>query len=167
MGAGKTAIGRRLARKLGWDFVDTDMEIQRRTGVDIPFIFEKEGEEGFRLREARALAELLVEPRRVIATGGGAVLAQANRAMMQERAVVVFLSAEVNSQLERTRRGRHRPLLDEPDPEAVLARLYAERLPLYRESATLEVATDGRHVEEVARQLCTRLPADFPEMFDE
>ena len=163
MGAGKTAIGRRLARKLGWEFVDTDQEIQQRTGVDIPFIFDKEGEAGFRRRESRAIAELLSRDHHVIATGGGAIIAAENRELMTRMAIVVFLAAEVDTQLDRTRRGKHRPLLDNPDPRGVLADLYTSRLPLYRQAASLEIDTDGQHVETVARRLLARLQQEYGE----
>ncbi|MDX1442133.1 MAG: shikimate kinase, partial [Gammaproteobacteria bacterium] len=141
-------------------------DIQERTGVDIPFIFEKEGEEGFRRRETRSLLALLDKPGCVIATGGGAILANENRQAMKEHALVVFLAASVETQLRRTKRGRHRPLLDQPDPEAILRELYARRLPLYRDAADLEIDTDGQHVEEVAKRLLQRLREEHEVLFD-
>lgn len=166
MGAGKTAIGRRLSRRLGWTFADSDLEIQQRTGVDIPFIFEKEGETGFRQRESRALQDLLNEQSLVIATGGGAIVTPGNRQLLRQNALTVFLSASVDSQWERTRLGKHRPLLEQDDPRATLEKIYAERLPLYRECAMLEISTDGRHVDQVARELAHRLQTEFPENFN-
>lgn len=161
MGAGKTAIGRRLARKLHWEFADTDLEIQQRTGVDIPFIFDKEGEAGFRRRESRAIAELLSRDRHVIATGGGAVIADENRELMSREAIVVFLAADVDTQLDRTRRGKHRPLLEHENPRQVLDDLYVSRLPLYQQAATMEIETDGQHVETVARRLFAKLQEEY------
>ncbi|HEX7046175.1 MAG TPA: shikimate kinase [Gammaproteobacteria bacterium] len=149
MGAGKTSIGRRLAEVLGLPFLDTDHEIRERAGVDIDFIFEKEGEAGFRRREAMVFADL-VDESAVVATGGGIVLDAANRERMKERGNVVFLETSVDWQLARTRRGRHRPLLDTEDPRSRLEEIYAVREPLYRECATVTVNTDGRRVATVA-----------------
>lgn len=156
MGAGKTAIGRQLARRLDLPFTDLDELVQQRCGVDIGFIFEKEGEAGFRARESRALAELANGPPRVIATGGGAILAAENREQMK-RHVVVFLETSVDWQLARTRRGQHRPLLETADPRGRLAALYLEREPLYRECATITVNTDGRRVGAVTSALLCEL----------
>jgi shikimate kinase len=166
MGAGKTAIGRRLARKLDWHFMDLDQAIQERTGVDIPFIFEKEGEVGFRQRETRLLHGVDATEPTVIATGGGVVMHAENRQLLKTIGFTVFLSATIDSQWERTRLGKHRPLLEHADPRAILEKIYVERLPLYRECAMLEVCTDGRHVEQVARDLADRLQTEFPENFD-
>ena len=126
MGSGKSAVGRQLAARLGLGFVDSDVEIQARTGVDIAYIFEREGEAGFRAREAEVLDELTRGARIVIATGGGAVLDAATRARLQGRACVVYLRTSVDQQLARTRRSAHRPLLMNPDPRGTLERL-AER----------------------------------------
>ncbi|HEX7030846.1 MAG TPA: shikimate kinase [Gammaproteobacteria bacterium] len=149
MGAGKTSIGRRLAQMLALPFRDTDQEIRERAGVEIDFIFEKEGEAGFRRREKTVFADLVNETA-VVATGGGIVLDAANRERMKGRGNVVFLETSVDWQLARTRRGHHRPLLDTPDPRAALAEIYAMREPLYRECATVTVNTDGRRVAAVA-----------------
>jgi len=157
MGAGKSSIGRRLANLLDLPFRDTDQVIRERAGVDIDFIFEKEGEAGFRLREEKVLAELLAEEPAVIATGGGVVLSAANREAMKHHGVVVFLETGVDWQLARTRLGSHRPLLDTPDPRERLASIYAERLPLYRECATVTVSTDGRRVAAVANAVLDEL----------
>jgi shikimate kinase len=153
MGAGKSAVGRQLARLLQRDFFDSDAEIERRTGVDIPFIFEKEGEEGFRRRERDMIAELASREGIVLATGGGAVLDPANRAALASSGVVVYLEASVAQQLERTRLSNNRPLLDAPDPAERLAALLRQRDPLYRELAELVVPTDGRMVKEVAQEI--------------
>ena len=120
MGAGKSAVGRQLARLLHLDFVDSDEEVERRTGVDIPFIFEKEGEAGFRKREAQAIDELSRRDGIVLATGGGAVVDPQNRNHLGARGFVVYLHTSVDQQLSRTRKGRERPLLANDDPRATL-----------------------------------------------
>ncbi len=153
MGAGKSAVGRQLARMLHLDFVDSDDEIESRTGVDIPFIFEKEGEEGFRKREAKVIDDLSQLDGIVLATGGGAVLDADSRSRLGARGFVVYLSTSVTQQLQRTNRGRERPLLGNGDPAEILQRLMAERDPLYREIADLVVNTDGRRVQTVAREI--------------
>jgi shikimate kinase len=153
MGAGKSAVGRQLAKMLHLDFVDSDDEVESRTGVDIPFIFEKEGEEGFRKREARVIDELSQLDGIVLATGGGAVVDADSRSRLGARGFVVYLSTSVEQQLQRTNRGRERPLLGNGDPAEVLDRLMAERDPLYREIADLVVNTDGRRVQTVAREI--------------
>ncbi|MDH3440051.1 MAG: shikimate kinase AroK [Gammaproteobacteria bacterium] len=153
MGAGKSAVGRQLARLMHMDFVDSDDEIENRTGVDIAFIFEKEGEKGFRKREARVIDELTARQGIVLATGGGAVLDQQNRSALGGRGFVIYLHTTVKQQLDRTHRGRNRPLLDGENNEQVLEDLMAIRDPLYREIADLVVETDGRRVKEVAVEI--------------
>ncbi len=153
MGAGKSAVGRQLARMLHKSFVDSDDEIESRTGVDIPFIFEKEGEEGFRTREAKVIDDLSQRQGLVLATGGGAVIDSKTRSFLGARGYVVYLQTSVDQQLERTRRGRERPLLVNDDPRATLEDLMAERDPLYREIADLVINTDGRRVNAVAKQI--------------
>jgi len=153
MGAGKSAVGRQLSRMLHLDFVDSDDEIEARTGVDIPFIFEKEGEEGFRAREARVIDDLSQLEGIVLATGGGAVLDANSRNHLGARGFVIYLYTSVRQQLERTNRGRERPLLGSGDKAEVLERLMAERDPLYREIADLVINTDGRRVQTVAREI--------------
>jgi shikimate kinase len=153
MGAGKSAVGRQLARMLHLDFVDSDDEIESRTGVDIPFIFEKEGEDGFRKREARVIDDLSQLEGIVLATGGGAVANADSRNHLGARGFVIYLYTSVKQQLERTNRGRERPMLENGDKAEVLERLMAERDPLYREIADLVVNTDGRRVQTVAREI--------------
>ncbi|MCH7852736.1 MAG: shikimate kinase AroK [Proteobacteria bacterium] len=153
MGAGKSAVGRQLARLLHLDFVDSDDEIESRTGVDIPFIFEKEGEEGFRKREAAVIDDLSQREGVVLATGGGAVVKAENRSRLGARGYVVYLYTTVAQQLERTQRGRERPLLDNADPRKVLEGFMEIRDPLYREIADLVIETDGRRVKAVAKQI--------------
>lgn len=157
MGSGKTAVGRYLARTLRFSFHDSDAEVERRTGVDIAYIFEKEGEPGFRQREREAIAELtLLEPI-VLATGGGAILDAANRKVLAERGRVVWLQASVNQQMERTRHARHRPLLLDTDPHARLDELSRQRQPLYSGIADVTVITDGRRVQAVADDILRAL----------
>ena len=157
MGSGKTAVGRQLARRLGYRFVDSDAEIEARTGVDIPFIFEKEGEEGFRERERDVIAELTLLPGIVLGTGGGAVLLAENRQHLSARGIVVYLETTVDQQLARTRRSQNRPLLFTDDPGGRLATLMAAREPLYRTIAAITVRTDRRKVGAVADEIAERL----------
>ena len=157
MGAGKSAVGRQLARQLHLEFVDSDEEVEMRTGVDIPFIFEKEGEAGFRKREARVIDDLSQKDGIVLATGGGAIMDPQNRNNLGARGLVVYLHTSVDQQLSRTRKGRDRPLLDNDDPRAVLETLMAAREPLYREIADLTVDTDGRKVRAVVDEIIERL----------
>jgi shikimate kinase len=157
MGSGKTAVGRQLARELGRPFFDTDVEIERRTGVDIPYIFEKEGEAGFREREREMIETLCAERNAVVATGGGAILDPHNRACLTASGIVVFLRTEVEEQLKRTRRARTRPLLMADDPRKVLNRLMEQRQPIYEQLADVCIDTTGRRVKWVASALHTML----------
>ena len=157
MGAGKSAVGRQLARLLHLDFADSDEEIEARTGVDIAFIFEKEGEEGFRKREAKAIDDLTQREGIVLATGGGAIVEPQNRSHLGARGFVIYLHTTVDQQLARTRKGRDRPLLDNDDPRAVLEALMATREPIYREIADLTIETDSRKVRAVANEILERL----------
>lgn len=157
MGSGKSAVGRQLARELGLEFVDSDAEIERRTGVDIAYIFEKEGEAGFRARERDIIAELAERTSIVLSTGGGAVLDPDNRTRLAAHGTVVYLRASVAEQLERTRNTRHRPLLVGRDAEAVLAELMTERAPLYEGIADLIVDTGGRRVGAVVSEIRRKL----------
>ena len=144
MGAGKTTIGRSLARRLELDFIDSDREIEARTGVSIPTVFEIEGEEGFRKREAQVIEDLSRLRGRVVATGGGVVLRQENRDRLRESGFVVYLNVPPSTLWERTRRDRNRPLLQVEDPLLRLKELYALRDPFYREVADLVV--DGSRI---------------------
>jgi len=157
MGSGKTAVGRALARVLRLTFYDSDVEIERRTGVDIPYIFEKEGEAGFREREREVIDALTGLHSVVVATGGGAVLLEDNRLRLAQRGRVVYLKTGIKQQLERTRHGRQRPLLYTDDPEAKLQELMALRAPLYESIASITVETDGRHVRAVAEDIVHHL----------
>lgn len=151
MGSGKTAVGKSVARLLRLQFVDSDAEIERRTGVDITYIFEREGEAGFRQREREIIAELTQRKRCLLSTGGGAVIAEANRSVLRERGFVVYLHTSVEEQAERTAHGQHRPLLaNVANPAQRLAELMAFREPLYRGVAHAVVNTDRRKVQSVA-----------------
>jgi len=153
MGAGKSAVGRQLAKLLHMHFIDSDDEIEDRTGVDIPFIFEKEGEAGFRKREAKAIDELSQKEGVVLATGGGAVVDTGNRSALGARGYVVYLYTSVEQQLARTQKGRERPMLNNGDRLETLTGLMETRDPLYREIADLVVDTDGRRVQAVAKEI--------------
>ena len=157
MGAGKSTVGRLLARRLQRKFHDTDEEIERRCGVRIPVIFEIEGEAGFRARETQVISELCTLKDAVLATGGGAVLAEENRRVISARGIVVYLHARAPQLWQRVRHDRNRPLLATADPQEKLAALYAERDPLYREVADLVVDTGKQSVQTLAKDLLTRL----------
>ena len=159
MGSGKSAVGRALAKALHRDFYDSDDVVEERTGVDIPFIFEKEGEAGFRVRESRIIDELTALEGIVLATGGGAIVNDDNRRHLGARGYVIYLETSVDQQLGRTSRGRERPLLTEVENRRQrLETLMADREVLYREIADLIVKTDGRKVQAVTRQILDELP---------
>ncbi len=139
MGSGKTTMGRALARHLGKAFVDSDEEIQRRTGVTITHIFDIEGEAGFRQRETAAICDVVGRENMVLATGGGAVLAEQNRELLQQNGIVIYLKASVHDLWQRTRHDRNRPLLQTEDPHAKLTELFQQRDPLYRQVADIVV----------------------------
>ena len=157
MGVGKSTIGRQLAKLLRMEFEDTDHEIQRRTGVDIPTIFDFEGEEGFRRREMAVVEELTGHTGLVLATGGGVVLDPNNRRCLSGRGVVVYLSCSPEQQYDRTRQDRNRPLLQTDDPMSKLQALMEEREPIYHELADLVVSTEKRNAAVVAREIASRL----------
>ncbi|HMX16232.1 MAG TPA: shikimate kinase [Rhodocyclaceae bacterium] len=160
MGAGKTTIGRQLARRLNKRFVDCDHEIEARTGVKVPVIFEIEGEAGFRQREAQIIESLTRETDLILATGGGAVLDPQNRRHLKERGIVFYLRVPPRILYERTRHDRNRPLLQVPDPLGRLESLHADRDPLYRDVADLVidgcVGTSGvlRRIEQELDKRC-------------
>lgn len=157
MGAGKTTIGRQLAQALGKEFIDSDHEIEARTGVNIPLIFELEGERGFREREVAIIDELTARDNVVLATGGGAVLYEENRQHLKERGTVIYLQASVEQLLERTRKDKNRPLLQTADPEARLQALLMEREPLYIDLADLVVRTGQGSVRSVVESILQKL----------
>lgn len=157
MGAGKSTIGRLLAKELHLPFKDSDKEIEVRTGADIPWIFDVEGEQGFREREQAVIADLCLEDGLVLATGGGAILRQANREALRSGGRVVYLHTSVEQQLERTARDRNRPLLRTANPGQVLRELMAIRDPLYREIADVIIETDQRPPRMVVQEVLGRL----------
>ena len=157
MGVGKTTVGKKLAELTRRDFFDVDHEIEARTGTTIPIIFEIEGEEGFRNWETRVLGELAEKGGAVIATGGGAVKKEENRRIMQKTGTVIYLHADVRTQLRRTRYCKNRPMLQNTDRRKVLTRLMKEREPLYRELADILIVTDNRPAYKVARQIMNKL----------
>src|SRR5262245_16911249 len=161
MGAGKTTVGRLLARRLKLRFVDSDREIEARCGVKIPVIFEIEGEAGFRAREALAIEALTRLEGVVLATGGGAVLAEPNRRLLAERGTVVYLSARPEDLYERVRHDRNRPLLAGGEPLARLRELHLQRDPLYRAVADIVLETGAQSVQALARQLLDRLESEW------
>lgn len=153
MGAGKTSVGRVLAKRLDKVFHDSDQVIEERTGVKIPVIFEIEGEAGFRSRECAIIDELTAVPDIVLATGGGAVLNDGNRFLLRSRGTVVYLRATVRDLLNRTRHDRNRPLLQTADPRARLAELYEARDPLYRETAHVIIETGSQSLASLVSRL--------------
>jgi shikimate kinase len=157
MGAGKSTIGKRLAESLGKTFIDSDHEIEARTGVSIPTIFDIEGEEGFRNRESAVIDELSQRQNIVLATGGGAVLRKENRSHLAARGLVVYLCASAEQLYNRTRHDRNRPLLQNSDPLSTLQGLLDQRDPLYREVADLVVPTDDRSIQQAIPELIERI----------
>lgn len=153
MGAGKTSVGRQLAKALNLEFLDSDAEIERRTGADISLIFDLEGEAGFRKRETAVIDELTQQRGVVLATGGGAVLDPENRKRLITRGFVIYLRASIDHLLKRTARDRSRPLLQTKNPGARLEELMSLREPLYQEVADLVVETDNRSVHDVVREI--------------
>lgn len=159
MGAGKTTVGRALARKLNKRFIDSDHEIEARTGVSIPLIFEIEGEASFRQREAEVIRELTAQNGIVLATGGGAILKPENRDCLKSRGTVIYLRASVNSILQRTSHDRNRPLLQTADPRQRLEQLSREREPYYLEVADFIIETGRPNVQSLVQMILARLGA--------
>lgn len=159
MGAGKTTIGRHLSDILHQEFVDSDHEIEARCGANIPWIFDVEGEAGFRLREEAVIDALTQRQNIVLGTGGGAVLREANRRHLHDRGTVVYLQTPVSLQLERTGRDRNRPLLQTADPQQKLTELLAQREPLYLEVAHIVMPTSGGSARDLAMKIVHALNA--------
>ena len=157
MGSGKTAVGRQLARRTGREFIDCDHEIELRTGVDVAYIFEKEGEPGFRDRECEVIETLSLRDCLVVATGGGAVLSARNRDRLRDTGIVIHLDTTVEEQLRRTGRTSHRPLLQTDDPRATLEALRTTRQPLYEAIADYTFNTTGKRVRTVATTIARTL----------
>ncbi len=158
MGAGITTIGKQLAQLLHLEFIDTDQEIESRTGAPIDWIFDIEGEDGFRAREKEIIAELSQRQGIVLATGGGAVVTPENRTFLAGRGIVVYLETSIEQQLERTRKDKRRPLLQNTDdPEATLIALHKERDAQYREIADVIVATNENSIKSVANKIANQI----------
>jgi shikimate kinase len=156
-GAGKTTVGKALAKQLALRFVDADKELVSRTGVSIATIFEIEGEPGFRAREVELISKLVLERGIVLATGGGAILDADNRAALREHGAVVYLQAGLAELRERTRRDTKRPLLQGDDPEAVLSALLQVREPLYSNAAHIVVNASRENIGKLAQQIIEEL----------
>ena len=157
MAVGKTTIGKQLAKRLQLRFLDSDQEIEKRTGASISLIFDIEGESGFRDREEQMIAELTAMEGVVLATGGGAVLREANRKALRKHGIVVYLRASIDSQLERTKASKHRPLLETADRRAALEALMETREPLYRQEADIIIDTDHLSTGRAARQIARKI----------
>lgn len=158
MGAGKTTIGKELAKTLSMTFIDSDHEIEQHTGASIPLIFELEGEAGFRTREHAILSELTQRENIVLATGGGAIIDQANRTNLASRGFVVYLRADIEQLFNRTAKDPHRPLLKTADPKAKLSELMAARAPLYEEIADLILDTGGHTPKWLVKKIIAAVP---------
>ena len=157
MGAGKSTIGRHLADELHLEFFDSDHEIERKTGADIAWIFDLEGEDGFRKRELETINELTDKQGIVLATGGGSIITPAVRNRLSARGIVVYLQTTIDKQVARTQREKRRPLLQNDDPEVVLRNLAESRNPLYEEVADYVVDTDDQSARSVANQIIQKI----------
>jgi len=161
MGSGKTTIGQRVAKRLGLEFFDCDHELEEQTGASVSLIFDVEGEEGFRERETRMLEQLTQRRGVLVATGGGVVLKQRNRELLQRNGLVVYMNTSVGQQLRRLNRDRSRPLLQTGDRKAKLARLAAQRNPLYEELADIEFPSQNRGLDATAQMLAELIRAHW------
>ncbi|NOQ94184.1 MAG: shikimate kinase AroK [Methylophaga sp.] len=157
MGAGKSTVGRQLAKALGRDFYDSDKEIEKRTGVSISWIFEMEGEEGFRIREQKVIDDLTKLKDIVLATGGGAVLSDDNRRALRSRGNVVYLSASAEQLFRRTSKDKTRPLLQTDDPKQQIVELLDERDPLYKNVADIELRTGDQSIQHAVAEVIKQL----------
>ena len=153
MGAGKSTIGRQLAQQLHLEFLDTDTEIEQRTGADIAWVFDVEGEDGFRKREETVINDLTQEHGIVLATGGGSIISSESRNRLSARGIVVYLETSIDKQFARTQRDRRRPLLQTDDPRETLVKLSEERNPLYEEVADFTIQTDDQSAKVVANKI--------------
>ena len=158
MGAGKTTIGKLLATELAYEFIDSDKEIERRTGADIPWIFDVEGEQGFRNREVAVISDLSTQTEVVLATGGGALNRQENRDHLTRHGFIVYLNTSVEQQYSRTHKDKNRPLLQgEEDPKVVLENLMSERDPIYREHADFVIDTNKKSLRLIVKSIVDAL----------
>lgn len=153
MGAGKSSVGKHLAQRLHMDFYDTDEEIEKRTGVEIGWIFDIEGEHGFRARETAVIRELVQLPNIVLATGGGSILELENRELLKTNGIIVYLEVSLGYQEHRTMNESRRPLLRVKNRMEILEKLYRERTPLYQSMADFQVHTDERSIRDVADEI--------------
>ncbi|MCP4076122.1 MAG: shikimate kinase AroK [Gammaproteobacteria bacterium] len=160
MGSGKSTIGQLIASRLNRDFFDSDYYIEEKTGVNIPTIFDIEGEDGFRARETKALEELTNRKKLVIATGGGSVMREENRHILAD-GFIIFLDTSVNQQMARLRNDKKRPLLQTDNPREKLEKLFAERKPVYAELADLRIKTDRKFARKVAAEIIPQLPKNL------
>lgn len=160
MGAGKSTIGRLLSEHLGLPFIDLDKEIEDRAGASIPWIFDIEGEAGFRERESLALSETLQQPELILATGGGCILNPDNRNLLSSQGYIVYLKTSVEQQLLRTAKDKNRPLLQADNPEAVLRTMAATRNPLYEAAANCVIVTNGQPPKLVVQEILHKLQVD-------
>ena len=160
MGAGKSTIGLQLSKELNSPFYDIDKVIEDRAGANIPWIFDIEGEQGFRLREEQTIDEITLIKHCIVATGGGAVLRLENRQHLAARGTVVYLKTTVEQQLERTSKDKNRPLLQADSPREILTSLMEKREPLYNEIADVIILTDKRHPRAVTAEIIKRLKDD-------
>ncbi len=158
MGSGKSTIGQLLANRLNRDFYDSDHYIEEKTGVDIPRIFDIEGEEGFRLRETKALKELSSKKNLVLATGGGSVIKPENQKLLKASGFIIFLDTTVNQQLERLKHDKRRPLLQTENPRERLESLLQQRKPIYLKLADLRIPTDRKFARKVVAEIIPKLP---------
>jgi shikimate kinase len=157
MGSGKSTIGRQLAKKLGKTFFDSDKEIETRTGVSISWIFEMEGEDGFRERESKIIDELTAQENVVLATGGGAILSEENRQHLHERGMVIYLSATAEQLYRRTAKDKKRPLLQTGDRRKKIEALLSERMPLYQKVAHITLRTSNKSIQHTVNELIKRI----------
>ncbi len=153
MGAGKTTIGRQIARQLGFEFFDSDREIEERTGVAIPLIFELEGEDGFRRREKNIISDLAQKKNIVLATGGGAILNKENQQTLKNSGTIIYLCADIEDLLERTSKDKNRPLLQTDNPRKKLQEILTQREPIYRELADIILETNKMTVHAAVKEL--------------
>ena len=161
MGSGKSTIGQLIASRLNRDFVDSDHYIEQKTGVNIPTIFDIEGEDGFRARETKALKELTSQKKLVIATGGGSVIRKENQQLLKSSGFIVFLDTSVNQQMARLKHDKKRPLLQTDNPREKLEKLFSERKPLYLELADIRIRTDRKFARKVAAEIIPLLPKNL------
>ena len=165
MGAGKTTIGRLLAKQMQREFVDSDSFIEEQTGAEISWIFAKEGESGFRERESRAIDILSQRQGIVLATGGGVVMRECNREWLHNRGIVIYLRASVETQLRRTIKDKSRPLLQQPNPRQILKDLFQIRDPLYQQIADITIATGHTYPRQMLHQIVSELQQAYPQLY--